>query len=225
MASSSIRLRIISGWESNGVKMKKVIRVALSFASFGDNDVNSLAILVIVCLKTNALFPNLPVSIAALTALQTAFQNAITAAAQGGKVNTATKNEARDALVSALRQTAAYVQSLAPTLTVSQVLSSGFDVANANTTPSPLTQPVFTLDNSTTTQLAVYLTAVPNAKAYQVQYSTGSGAWQEAGVYPNTKGIVITNLTPGTIYNVRIRAVGGSTQYSPWSASVPMMAT
>jgi hypothetical protein len=205
--------------------MKKVIRVSLSFATFGDNDVNSIAILVIVCLKNNALFPNLPVSIAALTALQTAYQNALTAAAQGGKVNTALKIEAKDGMVSGLRQTAAYVQSLAPTLTVSQVLSSGFDVANANTTPYPLIQPVFTLDNSVTTQLAVYLTAVPNAKAYQVQFSTGSGAWQEAGIYPNTKGIVLTSLTPGTIYNVRVRAVGGSTQYSPWSATVSIMAT
>ena len=78
-------------------------------------------------------------------------------AAQGGKVNTALKNEAQDAMVSALRQTAAYVQSLVPTLTLSQVLTSGFDVANSNTTPSPLAQPVFTLDNSSTMQLAVVL--------------------------------------------------------------------
>jgi hypothetical protein len=206
--------------------MKYIIRVSLSFATFGDNDMNSIAILVIVCLKNNALFPNLPVSIAALSALQTAYQNALTTSqAQGGKINTAVKSEAKDALVSGLRQEAAYVQSLAPTLTVSQVLSSGFDVANANTTPYPLIQPVFTLDNSVTTQLTVYLTAVPNAKAYQVQFSTGSGAWQEAGIYPNTKGIVLTGLTPGTIYNVRVRAVGGSTQYSPWSATVSIMAT
>ena len=66
---------------------------------------------------------------------------------------------------------------------------------------------------------------MPNAKAYQVQFATGTGAWQEAGIYPNTKDIVLTNLTPGTIYNVRIRAVGGSTQYSDWSATVSLMAT
>ena len=208
-----------------GKEMKKIIRVALSFATFSDNDVNSLAILVIVCLKNNLLFPNLPVGIAALTTLQTVFQNAITTAAQGGKLATAAKNEARDGLISALRQTAAYVQSLTPTLTLSQVLSSGFDVANGNTTPTPLTQPVFTLDNSTTTQLAVALSAVPNAKAYQVQFSSGAGAWLEAGIYPNTKGIVLQNLAPGTIYNVRLRAVGGSTQYSDWSATVSLMAT
>ncbi|HEY5344833.1 MAG TPA: fibronectin type III domain-containing protein [Verrucomicrobiae bacterium] len=205
--------------------MKKNIRISLSFASFPNSDVNSLAILVIVCLKNNLLFPALPLSIAELTARQTAFQNAITAAGQGGKIATATQAEARDALISALRQTAAYIQSVAANLTMSQVLSSGFDVVIPNSTQSPLSQPIFTLDNSSSTQLAVYLQAVTNAKAYQVQFSTGAGAWQEAGIYPNTKGILLTNLTPGTIYNVRIRAVGGSTQYSDWSATMSLMAT
>ena len=205
--------------------MKRNIRVALNFATFPAKDVNSLAILVIVCLKNNLLFTNLPVALTVLQSLQTALQDAITASAQGGTVNTALKNEAQDAMISALRQTAAYIQSLAPTLTLSQVLTSGFDVVNPNTTPMPLEQPVFTLDNSTTAQLAVYLQAVTNAKAYQVQFSTGAGLWLEAGIYPNTKNIVLKNLTPGTTYNVRIRAVGGSTQYSDWSATVSLMAT
>ena len=205
--------------------MKRNIRVALNFATFPAKDVNSLAILVIVCLKNNLLFASLPVALTVLQSLQTALQDAITASAQGGTVNTALKNEAQDAMISALRQTAAYIQSLAPTLTLSQVLTSGFDVVNPNTTPMPLEQPVFTLDNSTTAQLAVYLQAVTNAKAYQVQFSTGAGLWLEAGIYPNTKNIVLKNLTPGTTYNVRIRAVGGSTQYSDWSATVSLMAT
>lgn len=176
--------------------MKRNIRVALNVATFPAKDVNSLAILVIVCLKNNLLFPNLPVALTVLQSLQTALQDAITASAQGGTVNTALKNEAQDAMISALRQTAAYIQSLAPTLTLSQVLTSGFDVVNPNTTPMPLEQPVFTLDNSTTAQLAVYLQAVTNAKAYQVQFSTGAGLWLEAGIYPNTKNIVLKNLTP-----------------------------
>lgn len=204
---------------------KNTIRVALSFAALPDDQLTSFAILVIVCLKTNALFPSLPVTIANLTALQVAFQNAITAQAQGGQMATAAKSEAKDALVAALRQEAGYVQSLTPTLTLSQVLSSGFDVVIPNNTQSPLSQPVFTLDNSTTTQLTVNLSAVTNAKAYQLQFSTGAGAWQEAGIYPNTKGIILTNLTPGTTYNVRIRAIGGSTQYSDWSATMTSMST
>jgi hypothetical protein len=205
--------------------MKKNIRVALSFATLPDDQLNSFAILVIACLKTNPLFPTLPVAVAALTTLQTAFESAITAAAQGGTMATAAKNEAKDALVAALRQEAGYVQSLCVTLTLSQVLSSGFDVVIPNNAQTPLSQPVFTLDNSTTTQLSVYLTAVPNAKAYQVQFSSGAGAWQEAGIYPNTKGIILDSLTPGTIYNVRVRAVVGSVQYSDWSATMALMAT
>src|ERR1039458_6430600 len=184
--------------------MKGNIRVALNFATFPAKDVNSLAILVIVCLKNNLLFASLPVALTVLQTLQTALQEAITASAQGGTVNTALKNEAQEAMISALRQTAAYIQSLVPTLTLSQALTSGFDVVNPNTTPMPLTQPVFTLDNSVTTQLAIWLTAVTNAKAYQLQYAIGVGTWLESGIYPNTKGIFLTNLTPGTVYNVRI---------------------
>jgi hypothetical protein len=63
------------------------------------------------------------------------------------------------------------------------------------------------------------------AKAYQVQYCTATGAWLDAGIWPNTKEIVITGLLPGTVYGVRVRGVGGSTQYGPWSATVSLMCT
>jgi hypothetical protein len=204
---------------------KSVIRIALYFATYKNEQLNSFAILVIACLKTNTLFPNLPVAIDALSALQLAYQNAMNVANQGGTINTAAKNEAGDALIAPLRQIAGYVQSLTPTLTLSQVLTSGFDVVNSRSTPQPLTQPVFTLDNSVPNQLTVDLTAVPNAKAYQVQYSTGTGAWQEMGIFPNTKNIVLPNLAAGSVWNFRIRAVGGSTQYSDWSITVSLMST
>jgi hypothetical protein len=205
--------------------MKKTIRVSLAFATYTNGELNSFAILLIACLKTNPLFPNLPMTILAFTALQTAYANALAASAQGGKVLTAAKLEAADVLIAAMRQLAGYVSSLAPTLTESQVLSSGFDVVNTNKTPQPLTQPVFTLDNSMPGQIAVYLQAVTNAKAYQVQFSIGSATtWQELGIFPNTKGIALTGLTAGTVYNVRVRAIGGSTQYSDWSAPISMMA-
>jgi hypothetical protein len=207
--------------------MKKSIRVALSFATFNTDQLNSFAILVIACLKSNTLFPDLPVKINALSALQTAYQDAITAAAQGGPKDTAALNEARTALVSALRQTAAYIQSLGLD-NQSAVLSSGFDVVMSNNGQSPLSQPVIvSLDNSVTTQLQVKLQAVANARAYQVQYCNGApnATWQEAGIFPSTRGITLKNLAPGSVYSARVRAVGGSTQYSDWSASVSLMAT
>ena len=47
---------------------KSAIRVALSFATFNKDQLNSLLILLLVCLKTNPLFPNLPVKYADLQA-------------------------------------------------------------------------------------------------------------------------------------------------------------
>jgi hypothetical protein len=205
--------------------MKKNIRVALYFATYTDSQLNNFAILVAVCLKNNALFPDLPLTLAALGALQDTYQDALTAAATGGRAATAAKNEARTALISALRQIAAYIQSVGLT-NASDVLSSGFDIINPNNTPSPLAQPILiSLDNSMTGQLGVKLQAVANGKAYQLQYATGTGAWLEAGIFPNTRNLTIPNLTPGTVYNIRVRAVGGSERYSPWSATLSLMCT
>jgi hypothetical protein len=195
------------------------LRVALYFAAYSDNDVNSFAALSVSCLTNNPLTPDLPVKVPALTTLQVDFADSITAAQQGGKVETAKKNQARTTLVSALRQNAAYVQSLALT-DLADILSTGYDVVSTNKTQSPLTTPVFALDNSFPGQIAVDLTAVVNAKSYQVQYSIGTGAWQELGIFPNTRGIIISGLTQATICNTRIRAIGGSTQYSQWGATV-----
>jgi len=188
------------------------------------DQLNSFAILVIVCLtKSGTLFPNLPITIAALTLLQTAYQNAITAAAVGGNKDTAVLVEARGDLVAALRQIASYIQSI-PGITESQVLTSGFDVIVWSKTKITLVAPDgISLDNSISGQLGVSLQPVAGAKAYHVQYCTGTAAWVDVGIWPNTRGIVIPNLTPGTVYGVRIRAIGGSTQYGPWSATVSLM--
>jgi hypothetical protein len=44
--------------------------------------------------------------------------------------------------------------------------------------------------------------------------STGTGAWQTAGAFTGARKIILTGLTPGTVYNVQARAIGGSTGYS-----------
>jgi hypothetical protein len=190
------------------------------------DQLNSFAILVIVCLtKSATLFPNLPITVAALTLLQTAYEAAITAAAVGGSKDTAVLLEARSDLVAPLRQIASYIQSI-PGITESQVLTSGFDVVVWSKNKITLVAPDgISLDNSISAQLGISLQAVAGTKAYHVQYCTGTGAWLDVGIWPNTKGIVILNLTPGTVYSVRICGIGGSTQYGPWSATVSLMCT
>lgn len=143
----------------------------------------------------------------------------------GGKIDTAAFSEAHDAAIAALRQIAGYITSLGLT-NASDVLSSGFDIILPGKNPSvPLMQPQLTLDNSVPGQLGIYLQAVPNAKAYHVQYCIGTGAWIDLGIFPNTKNLAVPNTTAGMVYSVRIQAVGGSTQYSPWSAVMTLMST
>jgi hypothetical protein len=204
---------------------KQVVRVSLGFVKLSKDEFNSFAILAIVCLgKNSTLFPNLPVILTALTALQVAYQNAMNAAAIGGHQDTLAFLDARADLTVALRQIAAYIQSL--NLSETQVLLSGFDVVVWKNSKITLVAPVMTsLDNSVTTQLGVSFQAVAGAKAYHVQYCTGAGAWVDAGIWPNTRGIAITNLTPGTLYGVRVRGIGGSDQYGPWSATLSLMCT
>jgi hypothetical protein len=205
--------------------MKRNIRVSLAFVSFNSDQFNSFVMLVLVCLKTNPLFPNLPVSLAVLGTMLTAYQNAMTAAAMGGPKDTAVLGETRDTLNGAMRQTAGYIQSLGLT-NESDLLSSGFDIIVPGKHPSqPLTQPVFSLDNSVSGKLGVFLEAVPHAKAYHVQFCTGTAPWVDLGIFPNTKNIIVPNLTPGTVYSVRVQAIGGSTQYSVWSGVNSLMST
>jgi len=45
------------------------------------------------------------------------------------------------------------------------------------------------------------------AKAYHVQHSAGTGARVDAGIWPDTKGIVLTNLSPGAVYGGAASAV------------------
>lgn len=205
--------------------MKRNIRVALSFATLPAGELNSFGILVGVCLKNNPLFPDLPMTLAVLAVLQMALQNAITAAAQGGVIETAAKDEAFEDLASALRQIAAYVQSLGLEA-ISDVLSSGFDIVGPRRASGPLDVPVVLgLNNAVSTQLGVRLQAVVNARAYQAQFRSGTGTWQEGGIFGQSRGITLADLAPGTVYVVRVRAIGGATNVSDWSASISLMAT
>jgi hypothetical protein len=65
---------------------------------------------------------------------------------------------------------------------------------------------------------------VTNARAYEVQYKNGGG-WLPAGIFTQARRIEINGLTPGSAYTVQVRAIGGSTGYSDWTATQPVFAT
>ena len=219
-ADSSFRM------EGKDNSMVSNLRVSRDFIKASANDLANTTDDVIDGMTGNTAFPTPPVPVATLTTLNTTLRNAITAADAGGPQQTAAKNKAYDAVVRALRKDANYVEIQADN-DLEILLSSGFDVVSTNRAQSPLDAPVIVdLENLATTKLLLRLTPVLNAKSYNVQVNTnGTAPWQDAGIYTQARRIVLGSLTPGTTYNVRARAIGGSTGYSEWSTPVALMAT
>jgi hypothetical protein len=202
------------------------LRVSRDFMRASANDLANLADDVVDGLTGNAAFPSPPITVPNITALNTALRAAITAADAGGRMQTAAKNNAYSALTSALRKDANYVEIQSDN-DQATLLSSGFDIVSTNRAQSPLDQPVIVaIANLATTQLLIRMLSILNARSYQVQTATAAnGPWQEAGIFTQARRIVLPGLTPGTIYFVRARAIGGSTGYSEWSVPVSLMAT
>jgi hypothetical protein len=192
-------------------------RVSLRFRRLSNAPLVVFVIHVLECMTGNPAFSNPPVSLAEVAARLAEFQAAMTAATGGGIMLTAARNAAREALLSALYQLASYVRGNAlhdGTL----LLSSGFEVASKNRAQSQLEQPaVRAIQNVMSGMLLVRVGPLRTARGYQVQIRIGDGPWQDAGIFPQARRIELTNLTPGTVYGIRVRAIGGSTGYSDWS--------
>jgi hypothetical protein len=199
-----------------------IYHINLGFAQLADAELDEFCASIVAGLTGNAAFPAPAVSLADLSAAQAAFEDAMAAMAQGGTQATATKNNARAALVALLRQEANYVQ-LTGNNDLPTLLSSGFAVNSTSKTQTPLDTPAIVgLDNGMSTQLLARVLGVDNARAYEAQVKNGGG-WTPAGIFTSSRRMVIANLTPGNVYSVQVRAVGGSTGYSDWSDPVSHM--
>lgn len=105
------------------------------------------------------------------------------------------------------------------------LLSSGFQAVNTNRTRIVLPKPVILdLANEQSTMLAMRLQAVPTARSYEVRISDGANGWRTVGIFTQARRILLENLTPGTVYTVQVRAIGGITGSSDWSDPVSHMA-
>ena len=51
----------------------------------------------------------------------------------------------------------------------------------------------------------------------------GTGPWVTVVTSSKGRGIILPGLVPGTMYDVQVRAIGGSTGYSDWSDPVSHM--
>jgi hypothetical protein len=201
-----------------------IYKISLNFARLSAPQVVVFTGGIIDGLTGNPAYLSPAVSMPDLTAAQTTLSNAITAQILGGPVETAAMNTAKVALVALLRLEANYVQGAGKN-DLSALLSSGFSVNSNNRTRSPLATPnIIEIDNGMTTQLIARVQGVDNARAYEAQVKNGTGGWLSAGIFSQSRNMILPGLTPGSIYSVQVRAIGGSTGYSDWSDPVSHMA-
>ena len=200
-------------------------RVSLAFANIPDNDLITFAATNIASLSGNPAFPTLPVTLATLEDQETTFSEAVVAAQDGGSLALATRNAAREILLGTLRKIAAYVQTVAGT-DLEKLLSSGFQPTSSNRTQTALPAPaILTIDNPASGQLSFTVKPIANARAYEIRYSIQPNVWIHGETYPNSRNLLLGNLTPGSNYTIQIRVIGGSELRSPWSEPVTHMAT
>ena len=208
----------------------KRIRVLMGFSSDTDHQVEELTGKVIAGLFGDSgkkAFSTPPVDAATLQASLSDFTISIAAAAQGGVHATNEKRKRRLALTGLLHHLALYVQANCNN-DLATLTSSGFDAASTTRAQTALAKPVITgVDNGHSTQLVAAVQRVLTAKSYNVEVATvigGTiGAWQKGGTYTKSRAMTVTGLTPGTIYAVRVQAVGGTTGTSDWSDPVSHM--
>lgn len=201
------------------------LTVNLGFARLPDPELSTFSETVVTKMNGNPGYLTPIVPLANLTTAKNTFDAAIVAAAQGGTQLTAAKNAARGELVVLLRAQAAYVQSIAQD-DQALLLSSGFWANNTERTRKPLPKPAITnIDNIASTQLMLKVSPLDNARSYEVRVRSGAQDWKNAGVFTNSRGMLLPDLTPGTTYGIQVRGVGGSLGYSDWSDPVSRMAT
>jgi len=152
-----------------------------------------------------------------MTTRVTNLQTAITNYEDGGQQALNIRNLALAAVIEGLDALAFYVQTVAR-FNLPLLLASGFQAKSKNHAQSKLDTPVITgIDNDSPTELDVHVSSVANALNYEVQICIGTGAWTTVKYSQQARTITLTGLTTGTVYNVRVRALGGLTGQSDWS--------
>lgn len=200
-----------------------IIRVSLAFASEKVAQIIGRANGVILNMTDNAAFTTPTVPLAELQLLTTAAEQAVADMVQGGTAATAERNNILFSLTEKLKAQALYVQVTSAN-NLATLLSSGFDAVSTTRTRAPLTTPVILkLVTGQTGELFTSVKAIRNARGYEIQYAvlTGEtmGEWMDGGFHSGSRRILLAGLTPGTVYVVRVRALGGTTGYSDWSST------
>ena len=200
-------------------------RILRNFSSKPEGDLGEFALHIATSFTGNAAFTTPPITPATLTTQTNAFNTALAAAENGTPTQTADKNAKRAIVLASLDTLATYVELVAGN-DQTKMLSSGFDLAStsrATAVPGPTY--IRAVTNVGTTRLGLDIPSAENAWCYLVEYTGVTQSLVRLAVFTSLDGIELTNLTPGTLYSLRVLVMGSKNQISKWSDPVQHMAT
>ena len=173
---------------------------------------------------TGAVLASPPVELKAVQTAADDLASALAAQPHGGTAATAFKKNKRDELISLLRRMAHYVQDNSGGDSA-VVLSTGFALTAWRPAGSTIEKPsIMRIDFGNTSQLNVRVRPISRARCYEVRYAAAGGGatespWESAGLFTNSRLMIVSRLTPGTTYVFQVRAIA-SNGYSDWSDSL-----
>ena len=167
---------------------------------------------IILSLTANANFPVTVPSLADFTLIKTAYTEALESSIDGAKLSIALKNQAKETLLTAMRNLATNIESLAQG-DRAKLISSGFELGSDGENIPPLTGPVSfeILDGQNPGELKIVVKRIPRATSYMHAYTEGpvteNSIWNAKSSTLRTH--TLTGLKSGTKVSVRI-TIGGS---------------
>ena len=201
------------------------LRVSLAFARLRDKELDNFTLSVKNSMTGNAAYPTPPVTLTDLETARVDFEQAIATASMGGPPDTAAKNDSRATLLGMLRQIAAHVQ-INCNNDMATLLSSGFQAMSTNRAQSILEQPTgLRIVNGVSGQLTASVDPVKNTSLYEGRIKGPTGDWLASVFTEDSQHIELNGLTPGQVYTIQVRALGGLTGQSDWSDPSTHMCT
>ena len=187
------------------------LKVIVGFKSLRDDDVDTKASSIIKSMTGNVNYTTPAPTLAVVQTALTAYETALTAAANGNPEKTAIKDQKRKDLELLLKQLGTYVQ-LNCKNDLGILLSSGFDAAKTNAPvgilPKPENFKVENGPNSGTARLS--MDKINGARSYCFEYATAPVSDGSAWVVKvgTSRSHTIDGLTSGLRYAFRVAGVG-----------------
>lgn len=209
-----------------------MIRARLGFTRDSDGKISNRGKAVRKCMKDNEdKFPNPPVKLSDLQAAIDEFDRSRTQALDRGKEAFALKKKCREILIKILLKLGHYVESVAED-NMDVFLSSGFEPAGKSGRTGVIVPRILKIKQGKSGEFCVsYLAFYRRVLYYELRYGPQGprGALPERWM-PTVQSkqarrpALIQNLTPGTIYCVKVRVYKNDETFSDWSHTATKMA-